>query len=157
MSSHVTPVQFPLTAIFDIQPPVEENYQKLAAALEAQGPPTITNNILHFIRIVFLSNNTQLGVITTFDGEWQTYIQDFVDSSADFFNALLPFIAPPDVVKQIVPVQKNAVAFGNFVLTKNNPPSDNGQLLMPASWFSAYPTMTVVDILNCQEQNNKNT
>lgn len=155
MSSKVTPVQNPLTAIFDIQPPVAENYQKLAAALEAQGPPTINNGILHFIRIVFLTNNTQVGVITTFDGEWQTYIQDFVDSSADFFNALLPFIAPPDVIQKIVPVQKNAVAFGDFVLSKNNPPSSGGKLEMPASWFSAYPTMTVVDILNCQENNNQ--
>lgn len=153
--SNQPPVQNPLTAIFDIVPPVAENYQKLTAALGGNSP-TATNNVLHFIRIVFLTNNTQVGVITTFDGDFQTYIQDFVNSSSAFFDAFLPFVATPEELKNLVPVKKNAVAFGNFVLSKNNPPSTPEQgLLMPAAWFSAYPTMSVVDILNCEKQKDK--
>ena len=89
---------------------------------------------VHFARFVFLENNTKLGVITTYDGSFDTYINEFVDEIGDVFNALLAHMsdAPP------LPVQQNRQAFLDYV-RKND-------LRAIEPFFSAYPKATVLDI-----------
>jgi hypothetical protein len=41
-------------------------------------------NIVHFARFVFLENNTKLAVITTYDGTFEDYINDFIDEIGKF-------------------------------------------------------------------------
>ena len=136
------PVQTPLTLIMKIKSP--ENYQALRQMLDhLQSLPDTDNPIraalnrvatVHFARFVFLENNTKLAIITTFDGDFDTYIKDFVEQISDVFNRLLAHMedAPP------LPVEKYREEFGAYI-KKYDAPS-----LQP--FYSAYPDLTVLDI-----------
>jgi hypothetical protein len=135
-------VQNPLTLIMTIKSPAD--YQQLAGLLQklqsappAQNPIAVALNKLknvHFARFVFLASNTQLAVITTYDGSFEHYINEFVDEIGDVFNALLAHMsgAPP------LPVQKNRDAFMAYVKAND--------LRCIEPFYSAYPTSTVLDI-----------
>ncbi len=148
----VTPVQNPLTALFPIK----------AAAVDALREQLMNNAInpdglnavdtVHFARIFVFEPNNPAGVpsniaavITTYDGAFAPYIQDFVDQPgvADFFNSFLAVVDDP-AAQDLIPVTKNATAFATFVQKYDvtNPANTWGQ------WYSAYPTLTVQNILN---------
>ncbi len=143
-----TAVQNPLTLIMTIKSPGD--FTQLAALLQKiQSAPPSQNPIwlaltklktVHFARFVFLENNTKLAVITTYDGSFDTYINEFIDEIGDVFNALLAHMsdAPP------LPVQQNRQAFLDYV-RKND-------LRAIEPFFSAYPKATVLDILAAIEE-----
>ena len=140
-------VQNPLTLIMSIKSP--QDYAQLNGLLQkVQSAPPDKNPIwvaltklktVHFARFVFLSNNTQLAVITTYDGSFDKYINDFIDEIGDVFNALLAHMneAPP------LPVQKNRDAFLAYV-KKND-------LRGIEPFYSAYPEASVITILDALE------
>lgn len=82
----------------------------------------------------------QLAVITTYDGDFDKYINDFIDTIGDVFNTLLSHMqgAPP------LPVQQNRDAFLAYV--KQN------DLRGIDPFYSAYPTASVVTILDALNQ-----
>jgi hypothetical protein len=135
-------VQSPLTLIMQIQSP--SAYQELNALLQQiQSAPPDKNPVwvalnklanVHFARFVFLNNNTQLAVITTYDGTFEAYINEFIDAIGDIFNALLQRMsgAPP------LPVQQNRDAFMAYVKAND--------LRGIEPFYSAYPAATVLDI-----------
>lgn len=135
-------VQSPLTLVMQIKSPAA--YQELNGLLQQiQGAPVDKNPIwlalnqlrnVHFARFVFLNNNTQLAVITTYDGTFEAYINEFIDAIGDVFNALLERMsdAPP------LPVQKNRDAFLAYVKAND--------LRAIEPFYSAYPAATVLDI-----------
>lgn len=135
-------IQSPLTLIMTIRSP--EDFQALnARILEIQAAPPEKNpiwialdklRIVHFARFVFLENNTKLAIITTYDGSFEDYLNEFIDEIGDVFNALLQHMdgAPP------LPVQRNRAAFGNYVKANN--------LGAIEPFYSAYPQATVLDI-----------
>ena len=141
-------VQNPLTLIMTIKS--DADAKALSALLQQiQSAPRDKNPIwsaldklrtVHFARFVFLENNTKLAVITTYDGSFEDYINDFVDEIGDVFNGLLAHMkdAPP------LPVQKNRQAFLEYV-RKND-------LRAIEPFYSAYPTVTVLDIHAALEQ-----
>lgn len=141
------PVQSALTLIMPIAS--DEAYQQLHQTLmEVQALPPGQNPIMaaltkistvHFARFVFLENNTRLGVITTYDGDFDKYIMDFVDDISDVFNLLLKFMsdAPP------LPVQEHRQEFLEYVRSH-----DLGCI---EPFYSAYPRSTVLDILAATE------
>jgi hypothetical protein len=141
-------VQSPLTLIMTIKSP--EDFAQLSGLLtKIQSAPPEANPIwvaltklktVHFARFVFLANNTQLAVITTYDGDFDKYINDFIDTIGDVFNALLSHMqgAPP------LPVQQNRDAFLAYV--KQN------DLRGLDPFYSAYPTASVVTILDALNQ-----
>ncbi|MQA30190.1 MAG: hypothetical protein GEU82_10170 [Luteitalea sp.] len=140
-------MQNPLTLIMSIKSPAD--YTQLAALLQKiQSAPPDRNpiwlaltklNTVHFARFVFLESNTKLAVITTYDGSFDAYINEFVDEIGEVFNALLAHMsdAPP------LPVQQNRQAFLDYV-RKND-------LRAIEPFFSAYPKATVLDILAAVE------
>jgi hypothetical protein len=73
-------------------------------------------------------------VITTYDGRFEDYINEFVDHIGDVFNALLQHMegAPP------LPVQQNRKAFLEYVQAND--------LRAIEPFYSAYPQATVLDI-----------
>lgn len=137
-------VQNPLTLIMSIKSP--DDFAQLNGLLtKIQSAPPEQNPIwialtklktVHFARFVFLSNNTQLAVITTYDGSFEKYINDFIDEIGDVFNALLAHMndAPP------LPVQQYRDAFLAYV-KKND-------LRAIEPFYSAYPQASVVTILD---------
>jgi hypothetical protein len=136
------PVQNPLTLIMTIKSPTD--YQMLAGLLtKIQSAPPEQNpiwaaltklNIVHFARFVFLENNTKLAVITTYDGTFEDYINDFIDEIGDVFNALLAHMssAPP------LPVQQHRKEFFDYVRAND--------LRCIEPFYSAYPKATVLDV-----------
>lgn len=97
-------------------------------------------NTVHFARFVFLDHHAKLAVITTYDGSFEDYINEFIDEIGDVFNALLAHIgdAPP------LPVQQHRQAFLDYVRRND--------LRAIEPFYSAYPEATVLDIHAALEQ-----
>jgi hypothetical protein len=128
-----TAVQSPLNLMLTIQPGknqtildyLAENQSAINAALSKVGT-------VHFARFLMIPGTQYLFVITTYDGDFNAYIQAFTNLLGDVFNALLSCVdpAPP------LPVQQNVAAFEAFVSQYN----------LPTGLYSAYPNCTVVQI-----------
>lgn len=143
----VTGVANALTLVMKIKSP--NDAQQLRAFLQqSQSQPAgknpisvaLTNlGLVHDARFVFLGED-QLAVITTYDGDFDTYIHAFVDEIGLVFDELLKHMAdaPP------LPVRDNAKAFLEYV-KKRDLPAFGGL-------YSAYPTLSVQDILLLQKK-----
>lgn len=141
-------VQNPLTLIMQIKSPADQQaltalLQKIQSAPPERNPIRIALDKLksvHFARFVFLEDNRALAVITTYDGSFEAYINEFVDEIGDVFNALLAHMegAPP------LPVQQNRQAFLEYVRAND--------LRAIEPFYSAYPRATVLDIHAALEQ-----
>jgi hypothetical protein len=135
-------VQSPLTLIMTIRS--AEAFQALNALIQKiQSAPPEQNpiwaaldklRIVHFARFVFLEKNTRLAIITTYDGSFEDYLNEFIDEIGDIFNTLLQYMdgAPP------LPIQQNRSAFRDYVKA-----NDLGGI---GPFYSAYPQATVLDI-----------
>jgi hypothetical protein len=133
-------VQSPLTLVLPIKSDVAyENLQRklnylqdppesspIARALDAIGT-------VHFARFVFLSK-TEFAVITEYDGDFDTYVMDFVHGIGSIFDQLLEEIqdAPPR------PVSAHPDEFLAFVHQHDQ--RSSGPL------YSAHPDRTVLEI-----------
>lgn len=89
---------------------------------------------VHFARFLPSQDFATLMVITTFDGDLEPYLMDFVVALGDVFNFILHYVkgAPR------LPVERYPRDFCDFV-RKNN-------FSMAGVW-SAYPKKTVIDII----------
>ncbi|SCX90516.1 hypothetical protein SAMN05216420_101287 [Nitrosospira sp. Nl5] len=135
-------VQSPLTLVMTIRSPeafqaLNTLIQKIQSAPPEQNPIWAALDklrIVHFARFVFLENNTRLAIITTYDGSFEDYLNEFIDEIGDIFNTLLQYMdgAPP------LPIQQNRGAFRDYVKA-----NDLGAI---GPFYSAYPQATVLDI-----------
>jgi hypothetical protein len=135
-----TPVQNPLTLVMTARSP--EAATALRATVDGlQALPRAENPVIaaldrlasvHFARFVFLDER-RLAVITTYDEDFETYINDFVDEIGDVFDRLLAHIEPG-----LVPVHEHRQEFLAFVRAHD--------LGCVGPFYSAYPERTVVDI-----------
>lgn len=89
---------------------------------------------VHFARFLPTSDGSTLLVITEFDGALDRYVLDFASVLSDEFSTILGYVegAPP------LPVREHREAFWAFVKRHNE------ERIQP---WSAYPDMTVIDIL----------
>ena len=94
-----------------------------------------------FLSAIALADNVTLtpgktywAVITTYDGSFEDYINDFIDEIGDVFNALLSHMAgaPP------LPVQQHRAEFLAYVRAND--------LRCIEPFYSAYPKATVLDV-----------
>jgi hypothetical protein len=134
------PVQIPLTCVMPIRSP--ESYEALVRLLP-QAKPLIDAALaeigtVHFARFVFLHDNTELAIITTFDGPFERYISDFAHYIGDVFDKVFQHIKDPPPH----PVNKNTAAFIEWVRQHDVPHS---------GFFSAYPRSKVIDITSAAE------
>lgn len=146
--SEPKPVQNPLTLIMKIKS--EADYEQLNQLLQKlQSLPPTQNPIVvalkkiatvHFARFTFLDNNTKLAVITSYDGDFDIYINEFINEIGDVFNQLLVYMENAPAL----PVQNHRQEFLQYV-KDNDVPS-----IQP--FYSAYPTLTVLDILALANQ-----
>lgn len=95
-------------------------------------------DILHFAWLIPLDDKGKLLLSTVYDGDFDIYLDKFIDSSHAAFDAVLPLVkdGPP------TPVLQNRQAFHDFVRKNNISP-------IPGTFFSAYPKMNVSAIQNC--------
>jgi hypothetical protein len=137
------PVQNPLTLVMLIKSPDDHRTLQAKLAYLKSLPPdknpvtTALDKIgtVHFARFVFL-DESRLAVITTYDGDFDTYVNEFVDHIGDVFNDLLQHMdgAPP------LPVQQHRQEFLDYVRRND--------LRCVPPFYSAYPQRTVLDILD---------
>lgn len=138
--TEAVPVQTPLTLVLTIKS--AEAFRELAALLEREqsssnGPLRRALDeigTVHFARFVFLENNTKLAIITTFDGDLDTYVNRFVDDVADVFEAIAARISPAPPT----PLGEHRQEFVEFIKRHDV------KAVQP--FYSAYPRLTVREI-----------
>lgn len=137
------PVQRPLTLVMKAKSALafaelKLTVQALQALPEELNPVVKGLNKLatvHFARFVFLDDR-RLAVITSYDGDFDDYINDFINEIGDIFNNLIKFMedAPPR------PVQTYRKEFLQYI--------KDHDLGCVGAFYSAYPDRTVLDILD---------
>jgi hypothetical protein len=140
-------VQSPLTLVMTIKS--DADFQALSALIQQiQSAPPEKNPIwaalnklgnVHFARFVFI-DRAKLAVITTYDGTFENYINEFIDAIGDVFNALLAHMkgAPP------LPIQQHRKEFLDYIRQND--------LRAIEPFYSAYPKATVLDIKAALDQ-----
>jgi len=145
----------PLTLVMPLAEglPLSLLEQALAGQREAIDGALEAVGTVHYARFVIFdgaSPNLQpkagatgpfsLAVITSYDGDFDVYIQDFVNKLGPVFDALLSFTADG---KQLVPVAENVEALSAYVAANDvtRQPPNNGFPL-----YNAYP-YTVQQVL----------
>ena len=143
------PRQRPLSFIApikgDSEPSIQSNYEALRQLLEGVTPEGLNSvGTVHFGNFIFLEPATgtnggdyykKFALFTFYDGDFRTYVKDFVENVGDTFNALLSHL--DDVPEGVIPVQRNIKGFGDYVEDHDQP---------VAKWYTAYPNKIVKDI-----------
>ena len=119
-----------LTAIAPLKPGgAERTRERLKGRSEQARTRRDAMGTLHDLRVVFIDNDTRILFATTFDGTWDSYIDDFASKMPDQLDAVLadvegyPGIHDPSVKDYIIKHQIKADEF-----------------------YSAYPNTTVRQI-----------
>lgn len=129
-------VQNGLNLILPLKNPAQ--MPALMAAIAAAKPrvyQALTDlHYIHFARFLPMPDGTSLLVVTSYDGDLDSYIMDFVAVLGDVFTEILTYVrnAPP------LPVTAYPVEFVQFVEAHN---------VSLAGVWSAYPDLTLIDIL----------
>jgi hypothetical protein len=90
---------------------------------------------VHFARFLPTPDYSTLQVVTAYDGDFQSYLMDFVLVLGPIFNAILDFVQ--DAPR--LPVEQYPADFLSFVARNN---------INSGGVWSAYPYATVIDIQN---------
>jgi hypothetical protein len=119
-----------LTAIAPLKPGgAERTRERLKGRSEQARTRRDAMGTLHDLRVVFIDNDTRILFATTFDGTWDSYIDDFASKMPDQLDAVFadvegyPGIHDPSVKDYIIKHQIKADEF-----------------------YSAYPNTTVRQI-----------
>jgi len=139
----------PLTLIMDIKEGKFEELKKMLEDLQAlppdKNPVVVALNKLqnvHYARFVLL-NNRQVGVITTYDGSFDDYINKFVITIGDIFDKILAHVADWPA-NTSVKAPENRQRFLDYVKAHD--------LRSVGPFYSAYPELSVLDILAMQKK-----
>ena len=122
-----------LTVIAPLAPGGAERLRALLDLRDGEFRDTDRVGTVHDMRFVFLDNDTKMLLTTSYDGEWDPYIADFVAKIPDGLDVLFsawegwPGIRSPECPDWIANHQIPA-----------------------AGWYVAYPDLTVRDILRQQ-------
>ena len=128
-------VQTPLNHIIPIKSWLEFKELQAAVHLKGREMDETADKIgtLHFSRIFDLRDNNQIGFFTAYDGDFRTYMQDFLKYLGPVFNLIMKHSVNPSPL----PVEKNADAWMDWVAEHQ---------VEGIGFYSAYPTLTVQDI-----------
>ena len=122
-----------LTMIAPLAPGGAERLRALLKLRNGEFNDTDRVGTVHDMRFVFLDNDTKMLLTTSYDGEWDPYIADFVAKIPDGLDVLFsawegwPGIRSPECPDWIANHQIQA-----------------------EGWYVAYPDLTVRDILRQQ-------
>lgn len=137
-------VQSPLSLFMPLAsssevPAVLELLQKYRSEL---GNALDTIHTVHFARFMLINVDSieTLVLFTEYDGDFATYVKDFVAKLGPIFDGLLAHIADPPPT----PVSDYADEFVAWVQKHDRTSPQQGLL----TFYSAYPRLTVVDILS---------
>lgn len=124
-----------LTVIADLKSDGAERLRKMFKLIDGNFAGATEIGTLHDMRFVFLDSDTKLLFATTYDGEWDPYIDDFATKIPEMMDYIFgnvegwPGIHSPDVKDFIVSKQIGA-----------------------AGWYVAHPELTVAEGTRLLEQ-----
>ena len=122
-----------LTAIANLKPGGADRLKRIFGLVNGNFDGAQKVGTLHNMRFVFFDNDTRILFATAYDGDWDTYINDFATKIPDLMDLIFasvegwPGIASPEVKDFIAEHQITA-----------------------AGWFVANPQVTVVDVRRFQ-------
>lgn len=122
-----------LTAIADLRPGGADRLRRIFGLTGGDFDGAKRVSTLHNMRFVFFDDDTRVLFATAYDGDWDTYIDDFATKIPELMDLLFanvegwPGIDSPDVKDYIADHQIDA-----------------------AAWFVANPQVTVVDVRRYQ-------
>ena len=122
-----------LTALATLKPGGAERLQRIFDLTNGNMDGAQRVSTLHDMRFVFFDDNTRILFATAYDGDWDSYINDFATKIPELMDLLFaniegwPGIDSPKVKDFIAGVQIDA-----------------------AGWFVANPQVTVVDVRRFQ-------
>ena len=127
-------VQTAITGITRIRPDRLQQLRAVLAQFSDLGPNSPVNLIstIHFARWVIIDDGTRLLFTTNFDGNWDDYIDEFIDKAADGLDAIW---SNCDGFPE--GGSRNRAAFKQYVRDSEYP---------AAVFYSAYPDATVKDV-----------
>jgi len=133
--------QNPLSFIAPIKEGKYEALRGLIAELDEKGLNSV--GTVHFGNFIFLEPaikdgkeyHKKFALFTFYDGEFDKYVQDFVNHVGKVFDALLSCL--DDVPDNLIPVNKNPKKFAEYVKKYDQP---------VAKWYTAYPDKLVKQI-----------
>lgn len=120
-----------LTVIVPLKPGGAARLKKFIDSRNGDFTATDRVGTVHFMRFVFIDNDTRLLFCTSFDGDWDSYIDDFGTKIPDELDALFSEAVDYPGIKS--PTIKDYIA--KYQITA-------------AGWYSAYPDQTVQDVLH---------
>ncbi len=134
-------IQQPLNVVMQVKKPLAEHAEKLKQII-VYGAPRIELRLqqarhVHFAWFEFLENDSKLTLHTIFDGDFDAYIEHFALQIGPMFDLIFEHIenAPP------LPVAEFPKEFIDTIRLYNKAPAGG-------YFYSAYPMVTVSDILN---------
>lgn len=122
-----------LTAIADLKPGAADRLRRLFSLTKGNFDGAQRVSTLHNMRFVFFDKDTRIIFATAYDGDWDTYINDFATKIPELMDLLFanvvgwPGIKSPQVKDYIAEHQLDA-----------------------AGWFVANPQVSVVDVRRFQ-------
>ncbi len=124
-----------LTMIAPLKPGGAERLRALfTERLHGQFPLADLVGTVHDMRFVFIEDDTKLLFATTYDKDWDTYIDDFATKIPDAMDLLFSEIEDWPGIH--APTVKDVIA--KYQITA-------------AAWYTAYPDATVADIRRGQK------
>lgn len=138
MTTTTVAVQSPLNLFMPLASPdtISQLEQTLGQNQEQLSEALTSISTVHFARFMLLNldGKPTLALFTEYDGDFTTYVKDFVAKLGPIFDAMLQFVADPPAL----PVADHADEFVAWVQAHNP---------APLTFYSAYPQLSVVDIL----------
>lgn len=129
-------LQRPLNVVMKIKAPTAEHAEKLRQTIR-HGAADIEfllrqSKLVHFARFIFLNGDTELALLTTYQGGRKEYLEYFAKAAGPLFDRIFIHIqdAPP------MPVGKHAEEFATHIARYDIPPVEG-------YFFSAYPQRTL--------------
>ena len=123
-----------LTAIAKLKPGAADRLRRIFALVHGNFFAAQKVGTLHNLRIVFFDNDTRVVFATTYDGNWDAYIDDFQTKIPDLMDLIFssvegwPGMRDPSIKDFIASVQVPA-----------------------AAWFVANPRTSVADVRRLQK------
>ena len=123
-----------LTLIAPLKPEGARNLRLIFETLNGNLAGAREVGTLHDMRFVFLENDTKLLFCTCYDGDWDTYINDFATKIPEMMDLLFGNIEGWPGIKS--PTVKE------FILSKQ---------ITASAWFVSHPNLTVADITRLEK------
>ena len=126
-----------LTAMAPLKPGGADRLRRIFKLVNGNFSGAQKVATLHDMRFVFFENDTRILFATTYDGDWDTYIEDFATKIPDLMDLLFSSIEGWPGIKD--PGVKDFIA---------------GHQIAAEGWYVANPNLSVVETRRLQKIND---